>query len=174
MLRRYLKVASASAGFRVLLGVALATLPHLVAAHSYQTGALQIDHPSSRETAPGAPNGVGYLRIEHNGEQVDRWLAAESPRARRVELHKSRENDGMRSMKHVALPLELQPGETFELQPGGYHLMLMGLDRPLRAGEHVPLKLRFERAGDIEVELVVEELGGAGKEASPGSSHTGH
>lgn len=135
-------------------------------AHSYQRSDLHIAHPSSRESVPGAPNGVAYLKIVNNGQHTERWLAVTTPRTARVELHRGMERDGMRSMEPVRFPVELEPGQVLELRPGGFHLMLMGLDKPLEAGERVPLELSFERAGEIAVELHVEALG-----ASPGLEH---
>jgi copper(I)-binding protein len=57
--------------------------------------------------------------------------------------------------------LEIKPGETVELAPGGMHVMLTGLKQPLRQGQTVKGTLVFEKAGTIEVEYAVEAVGGA-------------
>ena len=60
-------------------------------------------------------------------------------------------------------PLEIKPGETVTLAPGGMHLMMMGLKEPLKQGEKVPLTLVFEKAGKIDVELVIVAMGASPK-----------
>jgi copper(I)-binding protein len=58
----------------------------------------------------------------------------------------------MRQVEEIALPA----GQTVELKPGGYHLMFVGLKAPLKAGDKFPLKLRFEKAGEVEVTVNVD------------------
>lgn len=127
-------------------------------AHDYQAGDLHIDHPYSMATPPGAPNGVAYLAVHHRGADADRLLSASTPVAKRVQLHQSVEADGMFNMKHIELPLTIEAGGELVLQPGGYHFMLMGLTKPLKADTRVPLTLNFESAGAVEVELMVKGL----------------
>jgi copper(I)-binding protein len=62
-------------------------------------------------------------------------------------------------MRELDGPLEIKPGETVTLAPGGMHLMMMGLKEPLTQGERVPLTLVFEKAGKIDVDLAVEAMG---------------
>lgn len=136
-----------------------------VSAHDYQAGQageLHIVHPYSLETPPGAHNGVAYLTIQQRGNQADQLLSASTPRAERVQLHQSAEAGGMMTMTHKELPVTIAAGGELALQPGGYHLMLMGLSSPLKRDERIPLTLIFEKAGKVEVELTVEELGGSG------------
>ena len=109
----------------------------------------------SRPTPPGISVGVGYLRIEAGGS-ADRLLSARSPRARRVEFHESSVEGGiarMRELNSVAIPA----AGRVALQPGGVHLMLLGLAAPLTAGERVPLTLEFEHAGPRSLELLVAD-----------------
>jgi copper(I)-binding protein len=57
--------------------------------------------------------------------------------------------------------IELPAGQTVALQPGQFHMMLQGLKHPLAAGERVPMTLKFEKAGDVKVELAVQGAAGA-------------
>jgi len=66
-------------------------------------------------------------------------------------------------MRELANGLEIAPGATVTLAPGGLHMMMMGLKAPLKQGEKVPLTLVFEKAGTIDVEIAVEAMG-----ATPG------
>ena len=126
--------------------------------HSHEKGDIQVRHPWSRATPAGAKVGVGYMEIRNNGTLPDRLLSATTPLAARVELHvTSREGEvmKMRQVRSFAVPA----GSRIELRPGAGHLMLVDLVRPLKKGERFPLTLRFERAGEIQVELEVQEMG---------------
>jgi hypothetical protein len=75
--------------------------------------------------------------------------------AARVEVHEMRMEGDVMRMREIG-SLELPAGKTVTLAPGGLHLMLMDLKSPLKVGEKIPVKLRFERAGEVEVLLQVE------------------
>jgi iron complex transport system substrate-binding protein len=110
----------------------------------------------ARPTAQGATVGAGYLVIANRGRDPDRLQGASSPRAARVEMHESRVEGGMARMQPVA-SLPIAAGASVRFEPGGLHLMLLGLTGPLVAGERVPLQLRFERAGLVEAVLEVRD-----------------
>lgn len=138
-------------------------------AHDYKAGAVRIGHPFSRATPPGARVGAGYMTLENGGTVADRLVSASSPRAGAVEVHSSDMTDGVMRMRRVEGGLAIPAGATVTLAPGGgLHLMLMNLAEPLRAGERVPLELRFEHGGTVQTELAVEAMGGG---ADP---HAGH
>lgn len=138
-----------------ILAVVLALAAGTAAAHDYTAGTLKIGHPWARPTVAGQPVGGAYLKLENTGKQADRLLGGSSAAAERVELHEmARDGDVMR-MREVA-GIDVPPGGAVELKPGGYHVMLMGLKAPLQVGSSVPLTLRFEKAGEVKVELKVE------------------
>ena len=141
---------------RLLIAAAmLAALP--AAAHDSTAGDIRIGHPWSRAAGANG-NGSGYMRLTNGGTQADRLISAASPVARTVELHTHlREGDVMRMRPVQDIPVP--PGQTVELRPGGLHLMLIGLNAPLTQGTRVPLTLRFERAGEVQVELAIEAAG---------------
>jgi copper(I)-binding protein len=126
--------------------------------HSYEKGDLQIRHPWARATPPGTSVGVGYFEIRNNGAQPDRLLSATSPAAKRVEMHITEHAGNIAKMRQLRA-FEVPARERLTLEPNGAHLMLIDLAQPLRKGERFPIKLRFERAGEIEVEFEVQELG---------------
>lgn len=141
------------------------------AAHEYQLGSLKIEHPWSRTTAPGVNVGVGYLVIANSGSKADVLVAITSDVAERVEIHSTSMADGVMKMRRQER-VELPSGGTVRLEPGGLHLMLMGLRRPLVAGQTVPLVLRFAAAGEQRVELKVEAPGGESAKAA--EEHSRH
>jgi copper(I)-binding protein len=98
------------------------------------------------------------MQLRNAGSAAERVVEVSSPVAGRVEMHiTTREGDVMK-MRQVP-SFEIPPGGTFELKPGGAHLMLMELNRPLKKGERVPLTLKLEKGGELKVELSVAEMG---------------
>jgi len=130
---------------------------------------IEVSEPWSRATPPRAPNGAAYMTLDNRGTEPDRLVAAESPAAERVEIHAHLMEGGIARMREVEA-IEVTPGSATVLQPGGLHVMLMGLRAPLAEGATLPLTLVFERAGRIEVEARVLGLGAGG----PGAGHGGH
>jgi len=109
---------------------------------------VSVEKPWSRATPAGAKVGAGFMRLRNAGA-ADRVVGAASPVAGRVEMHITvRDGDVMR-MREVT-SFEVPAGGSFELKPGGAHLMLVDLIRPLKKGEKVPLTLRLEKGGEQE------------------------
>ena len=127
-------------------------------AHSYEKGDLQIRHPWARATPPGTSVGVGYFEIRNHGAQPDRLLSATSPAARQVEMHITEHAGEVAKMRQLRA-FEVPARERLSLEPSGAHLMLIDVVQPLKKGDRFPMKLRFERAGEIEVEFEVQEMG---------------
>jgi periplasmic copper chaperone A len=135
-------------------GLLLALIGFATHAHSYKVGDIAIGHPYARGTAPGQPNGGAYLRLENHGSG-DRLLSASAEVANRVELHESRmEGDVMRMRQLDAI--EVPADKAVVLQPGGMHIMLVGLKAPLKKGDSFALTLKFEKAGEVKVDVKVE------------------
>lgn len=137
--------------------------------HGYTVGALTIGHPWARATVGTSRPGGAYLTVTNKGAEADRLIGAECAIAERVELHRSGMEGGMMRMTPVEA-IEVPAGGKVALEPGGYHLMLLGLKQPLSAGTKVPLTLVFEKAGRVAVEVSVEPLGGKGGT----KDHKGH
>ncbi|MDK8464754.1 copper chaperone PCu(A)C [Marinobacter sp. SS13-12] len=160
----------------VLLGFSLlaGTLSTTAQAQEYTEGNITIDHPWSRPTPPGVPMGVGYMAITNHGDSNVTFTSATTPRAKNVSIHESTMKDGTMSMRPLKDGLAIPAGETVELKPHGYHLMLEKLNGPLKEGESVPLRLTFEGAVDMNVELNVEPLDGGMQKKDNGMDHSGH
>ncbi len=121
-------------------------------------GNLEIDAPWTRATPPGASVGGGFASIRNRGAAPDKLVGASSPAADRVELHIMSMEGGVMRMQQVP-SLEVPAHGELMLKPGGAHLMMMGVKAPFKPGEKVPVKLRFERAGEVEVQLDVGSMG---------------
>jgi copper(I)-binding protein len=128
-------------------------------AHDYKIGDLEIAHPWTRATPKGAKVAGGYLKITNKGTASDRLLSARFEPALRVEIHEIVRTGGTASMRELKSGLEIRPGATVELKPGGYHIMFMDLKQPLERGQRIKGALTFEKAGTIEVEFTVEAAG---------------
>ena len=107
-------------------------------------------------TAP--VNSAAYLTIKNRGNGPDRLVGASFEGAQRVELPESFvDEQGIASMRPVD-SVELAPGGEARLEPGGLHLMLMGLGAPLSVGDSVSTVLQFEVSGRLTVSAVVRQL----------------
>ena len=142
---------------RTLLGAALLFAPAAALANTTELGALRLENPWTRAANAGGQGG-GFLVIRNTGAAADRLLSASSPAAQRMELHTHiREGDVMRMRPVNDIPVPANGSAT--LQPGGLHLMLIGLTQPLVVGQSVPVTLRFEHAGEVTIQLAVQAAG---------------
>ncbi|ONF95087.1 copper chaperone PCu(A)C [Sphingomonas jeddahensis] len=155
--------------YRMLLTLA-AVVAVPASAQDVRSGSLTVTSPWSRATAPRATVGAGFLTIRNGDAQADRLVSVTSPRAERVEIHAMSMKNGVMRMRPLANGVTVPPQRATTLAPGGNHLMLMGLKAPLKAGERVPVTLRFARAGLVTTQLVVGSAGAA----APMGSHEGH
>lgn len=122
-----------------------------------QVGQVAVLDAWTRATAPGAMSTAFYLDINNDAGVEDQLVGAESPRCEDIELHNSTMVDGVMSMSPAESDdLTVDAGDQLRLEPGGLHVMCMGLETPVVAGEQVELTLRFEQAGSIVVEATAE------------------
>ena len=135
---------------------ALSLFATTATAEEYTIGDLVIDSPMAFETAQTAQTAGGFMTITNNGEAADRLLAVEADFPR-VEVHTTEMDGDVARMIHLEEGLTLPAGETVTLQPGGFHVMFMGLGGdPFEVDEQVPATLIFENAGRIEVIFTVK------------------
>ncbi len=116
-------------------------------------GAIEVVDPWARPSIPNRP-GVAYLEIRNSGDAPDRLVGARAAAAGAVELHKAEQTEGVMRMAPVEA-VEVPAGGTARLAPGGFHLMLFGLEAPLAAGDSLDMILEFERAGQVPVSVPV-------------------
>jgi hypothetical protein len=125
----------------------------LAAGASAPAPQLSVSEAWTRPAGAGM-NGAGYLTIVNRGRNADRLVGASSPVARTVSIHQSRQIGAMMTMRQMA-SIDVAAGARAILAPGGVHLMLEGLKRPLRAGQSVPVTLIFARGGPVRAALAV-------------------
>ena len=129
-------------------------------------GQVEIDKPWARATAPGAVVAGGYMTIRNRSGAPDRLLGASSPAAARVELHVHVKEGDVVKMRQVS-GYDVPANGSFELKPGGAHLMFLQIARPFKEGDKVPMKLRFAKAGEVSAEFHVGRLG----DTAPSAQH---
>lgn len=125
---------------------------------SAAAGQVEVESAWSRATAPGAKIAAGYAILKNKGAASDRLVGATTAAARKVETHLTVRDGEIMRMREVP-GYEIPPGGTFELKPGGPHLMFVDLARPFKEGDAIPVTLRFERAGEVRAEFRVGRLG---------------
>lgn len=123
---------------------------------------VQIENAWARATPPGAKTGAAYMVIHNKSASPDRLMGAESALAARVETHvhiKEGEVMRMREVKGFDIPAN----GSFELKPGGPHLMFVDIRKPFKEGEKIPVTLKFAKAGAVPVEFKVGRMGAAAR-----------
>jgi hypothetical protein len=152
-----------------IIAATLATFAALPAqAEDVTVGSLKISAPWARATPKGASVGGGYMKITNTGTAPDRLLGGVTAVAGRFEVHEMSMDNGVMKMRPVTGGLEIKPGQTVELKPGGYHVMLMGLKEQLVQGKHFKATLEFAKAGKVDVDFAIEGVGAQSGSAMPG------
>jgi copper(I)-binding protein len=132
-----------------------------------------VKDPWIRGTVQGQSATGAFMEL--TGKSSARLVGADSPAAKTVEVHNMKMENGVMKMYPVE-GIDVPAGKTVKLAPGGYHVMLMGLRKPLTEGQKVPLKLTFELANKQRetVDLNVEVRKVAAKPKMEGMGHHGH
>lgn len=144
--------------------IAAATLAGpALAAKSYVKGYLQVSQAWTRAMPPGADVAAAYLDIRNTGKEKDRLIAASTPAAERVEMHMMAHEGGVMKMREVQ-SLDVPARKHLVLRSGGTHLMLVAPRKAFAKGQRIPLVLRFERGGELHVDLEVRAV-------APAKSH---
>lgn len=138
--------------------------------------AVRAEQPWARATAPQQQVGGAYVTLTSPAD--DRLLGASSPIAGKVEVHEMRMDGAVMQMRELPDGLALPAGQAVRLAPGGRHIMLVDLRRPLKAGESVPVQLRFQHAPPLDLQFQVGPPGargpgqaGAAPPAQAGQAH---
>jgi copper(I)-binding protein len=120
-------------------------------------GPIKVENAYTRATMPGQQVAGGFIKIENKGT-ADQLVSASSPAAGEVQLHEMSMEGSVMKMRQVK-DITVPAGGSVELKPGGLHLMFMNIKAPLTAGESIPVKLKFAKAGEVEVKMPVNAMG---------------
>jgi copper(I)-binding protein len=139
--------------------VSWALLAPAVHAGEVTIGNLVITQAWSRATPGGAQVAGGYLTIENKGSLPDRLLSGSTDAASKIEIHEIAMDKGIMTMRPIEGGLFIEAGKALKFEPGGRHLMFIGLAAPFREGEQVSVSLAFESAGKVTVPFAVQGIG---------------
>jgi len=145
------------ASIAALALLTLIVLARPLLAHEFKVGAIEIHHPWSKATPPGARVAGGYVVVRNSGTEPDRLVAASGEIAGKTEIHEMAvDANGVMTMRPVPDGIDIPAGGEFELKPGAFHIMFMDLKQPARLGEKFKGTITFEKAGTVEIEFAVE------------------
>ncbi|MEO9968278.1 MAG: copper chaperone PCu(A)C [Hyphomonadaceae bacterium] len=145
-------------------------------AHEFAAATVKIDHPWARPTVTTRQPAAVFFHLENTGDADDRLVSAEiDPSiATGAELHTTLNDEGTFRMRPLTTGIVVPAGSEVAVQPGGHHLMLFNLTAPLELGQRFPVVLVFEKAGRVEVEVVVETPVDADSAPVEAANHDGH
>jgi copper(I)-binding protein len=138
----------------VLLASAFISTTVFANGHEVKVGNLKIEHPMARATVPAQKMSGGFMKIENDGTAADKLISASSSVSKSMELHTMSMDNNVMRMREVKA-IDLPAKSKVELRPGGLHLMFIDLNKQLKAGDIIPVKLKFEKAGEVEVKFQV-------------------
>ncbi|MFK7945676.1 MAG: copper chaperone PCu(A)C [Paracoccaceae bacterium] len=141
-------------------------------AHEVKKGDLTIIHPAARPNMPNRPT-AAYMAISNEGSKADRLIAATSEAFGTIELHATMQHGDVMKMMPVD-GVDVPAEDTALLEPGGLHLMLFDGNERFKIGDSFMMTLTFEQAGDVMVEVKVEQISGGLDHSKHGSAESGH
>ena len=152
--------------FYAAISMAMIFMSPGLSAHGFEVGDISIKHPYSTPSMAGGKNGVVYIKsIKNAGNVLDQLLSATTQVADRVEIHEMKMDGDVMKMRPLT-GIDIPVGGEVSIakgNPNGYHLMLMGLKKPLKEGDKFPVWLTFKKAGQVEVEVWVQTPADANK-----------
>ncbi len=149
-MRSLLKIAFAAA----LIGFVAPAL-----AQGTGNASITVEQPWARATPTGAKTGAVYMILDNKSANADRLTGASSDVADKAQIHEMSVVNGVMQMRQLADGLPVPAGGSVVLKPGSYHVFLIGLKKPLTAGETFPITLTFAKAGNISVTVAVQAIG---------------
>lgn len=155
MMNSQLTLTLALAGLAIAAPASAQTAP----AAAPVAGNVAVTNPWSRATPPGAQTGALYLTL--TSPAGDTLLGASSPAAQSAQLHEIRMDGNVMRMRELPAGLDLPAGQPITLQPGGNHIMLVGLSAPLKRGQTIRVHLTFRHSNPIDLEAKVAGIGAA-------------
>ena len=130
----------------------------LVLCSSLSAGQIMISDSYARSSGPLAKAGAAYMKIMNHSDGSDRLIGVQSDIAKKTELHTHLKDDnGVMRMVHIDEGIKIGPMKEHSLVRGGQHIMFMGLKEPFETGKIISVILLFEKAGEIGIEIVVDQ-----------------
>jgi copper(I)-binding protein len=133
-------------------------------------GDITVEQAWARVVPGGARTGAVYLTIHRKSASDDLLLAVDSPAAKTTAVHESRTVDGIASMVPLPLGVPMPSHSEVVMRPGGLHIMLTGLSDDMKPGSTLPVRMVFQEAGSLDLEVPIMPL----SSPDPTIKHSGH
>jgi copper(I)-binding protein len=141
----------------------------LMAAPAFAGSVIEVMHSWARPTIPNRP-GVTYFGVHNFGDTADRLIGARAQGVGKIEIHEAKQKDGVMTMTPIEA-VDIPAGGMAHLGPGGFHLMMFGIDPPLKEGDTLEMTLIFEEAGEVPITVPVSKK--MGDPQHQGEGHQG-
>lgn len=143
---------------KTVFAMALVATLILTACGAGSTGPqISVEDPWARSVPAAGGNGAVFFQLVNTGNEADQLVGGESPAAGTVEVHQTKMEEGVMKMEHIP-GLEVPAKGEVLLKPGGYHVMLIDVTQPLAPGDTLPITLRFEKSGEMKMDVEVREM----------------
>ena len=146
----------------------LQVLANPVHAADYKVGSIQISQPWARATPKGASSGAAYMTVSNSGAAAQRLSCVSSDAAAECQIHEMTMDGGVMKMRPLQGGLEVKPGESVTLKPGGFHVMLVGLKQPLQPGQSLDATFKVEGGDAVKVQFPIAAIGAPAPGATQG------
>ena len=123
-----------------------------------KVGNLTVSGAWARQSFGKAANSAGFMLIKNTGTTDDKLIGVSSNISKKTELHTHIRDGQVMKMRRVKGGIAVPKGGSAELKPGGLHIMFIGLKEPLKAGTRFPVTLKFEKAGELTIELGAQKM----------------
>ncbi|NPA58050.1 MAG: copper chaperone PCu(A)C [Aquificae bacterium] len=125
--------------------------------YAYTQPVIKVVDPWVRAVPPTMKNSALFMTIINDGDEDDELIEVKGDISKMIQIHRTVNENGVMKMVHVE-KIEIPAHSKVELKPGGYHVMLMGLKRPLKEGEKIKFTLVFKKSGEIQIEAPVRKM----------------
>ncbi len=143
--------------------------------HKTEAGSLSIEHPWARPTLGNVKLSAVYMQIRNTGKEDDTLLSVSTDIANRSELHETVQTGDFAKMQPIVGGVKIPAAGSAQFVPLGKHIMIMGLTKKLEVGDSFPLKLIFEKQGEVMINVKVTKPDtNASKHMKKGSHHGSH
>jgi len=143
---------------RIIFAMALIATLILTACVAGSTGPqVSVEDAWARPVPAAGGNGAIFFQLVNTGNEADQLVGGETPAAGTVEVHQTKMEEGVMKMEHIS-GLEVPAKGEVVLKPGGYHVMLIDVNQPLAPGDTLPITLRFEKSGEMKMDVEVREM----------------
>ena len=144
---------------RLFFSLLITIVPLALTAHEFAQKNITVDHPWSKPTPPISEYGVAYFNVSNSAQADDILLEIKisGDIARSASIHDVIHDGEMMRMREVTNGKRIPAGGKIKFQPGGSHIMLEGLPKPLKLEDKFIIELVFAKAGNVPVEIWVED-----------------